>query len=222
MMVQKEHRNGHPRPASKLVMPPPVRLICAAGRMGMVRPFQRRQIVHVVVERLERAVPRVAKNGLQASLGLAREQRDAQIHRFLELRRQIRQHGKATGDVKTADADLHAGRAQAACDIHGAWILVGLHSHQGHQAAAAAAGDLPRNALRFDARIRLVEGGDVDDDVVAEHAALVAVQSQAIQHRQSIGRNRGAEPLNDVSVVVVVRRLDQDQGKTLWGLPSGH
>ena len=40
MMVQKEHRNGHPRPASKLVMLPPVRLICAAGRMGIGRPFQ--------------------------------------------------------------------------------------------------------------------------------------------------------------------------------------
>ena len=124
--------------------------------------------------------------------------------------------------MKTADADLHAGRAQAARDIHGAWKLVGLHSRQGDQAAATAAGDAPRNALRLDARIGFVEGGDVDDHVVAEYAALVAVQSQAVQHRQSIGRNPGAQPLNDVSVVVVVRWLDQDQGKTLGGWRSAH
>ena len=124
--------------------------------------------------------------------------------------------------MKAADADLDAGRAQAARDIHSAWKLVGLHSDESHQAAAAGAGDLPRNALRLDARIRLVDGGDVDDDVVTEYAPLLAVQSQTIQHCQRIGRNRGAEPLNDVSVVVVVRWLDQDQGEALWRLPSGH
>ena len=54
MMVQNEHRNGQPRPASKLVSLPPVRLICAAGRIGKWRPSKRRQIVHVVVQRLQR------------------------------------------------------------------------------------------------------------------------------------------------------------------------
>ena len=119
--------------------------------------------------------------------------------------------------MKPADRDLHSGRAQAASDIHGARKLVGLHSHQGHHAAAAAAGDLPRNALGADARIGLIESRNVDGDVIAQYAAFVAVQGEAIQHRQSIGGDAGAEPLDDVSLVVVVRWLDQDQGKALGG-----
>src|ERR1019366_3919281 len=155
-------------------------------------------------------------------LALAGKQRDAQIHRLPEFGRHIGQHGQAAGNVKTADADLHPSRAQAARDIHGARILVALHSHERDHATAAAPRDPPRNTLRMDARIGLVDGGDVDDDVVAEDAALVAVQSQAIQHRQSIGRNRRAQPLNDVSVIVVVRRLDQDKGKTPRRVLSAH
>ena len=122
----------------------------------------------------------------------------------------------------TEKAIENARRAEAARDVHGAWKLIGLHSHQGDHATTAAASDPPRNTLRVDAGIGLVDGGDIDDDVIAQHAALVAVQSQAIQHRQSIGRNRRTQPLNDVSVVVVVRWLDQDQGETLWGLLSRH
>ena len=86
MMVQNEHRNGQPRPASKLVMRPPVRLMRDAGSIGSVRPGQRRQIVHVVVERLECALPGVAQHLVEAALGLAGEQRDAEIHRFLAVR----------------------------------------------------------------------------------------------------------------------------------------
>jgi len=71
-------------------------------------------------------------------------------------------------------------------DIHGAWELVGLHAHQGHQPASAATGDPPCNALGSDARVRFVEGGDVDGDIVPQHAALLAVESQAVQHRQGM------------------------------------
>ena len=55
---------------------------------------------------------------------------------------------------------------------------------------------------------------DVDLDIVAEDAALFAVERQAVEHRQRIRRNRGAEPLDDVAVVVVVRRLDENQGES--------
>ncbi len=111
MMVQKEHRNGQPRPASKLVILPPVRLMrWRENRHG--RAVERRQIVHVVVERLQRAVPGVAQNVVEAAFGLAGEERDAEIHGFFEFGRQLGQHGQATGDVKTADADRHAGGAK--------------------------------------------------------------------------------------------------------------
>ena len=38
MMVQNEHWNGQPRPASKLVTSPAVRLTCVAGSIGIGAP----------------------------------------------------------------------------------------------------------------------------------------------------------------------------------------
>src|SRR6185437_3882780 len=62
---------------------------------------------------------------------------------------------------------------------------------------------------RPDARADLVGGVDVDLDIVAEHAALPGILEQAVDGGERVRRNEGAEPLDDVAVVVVVRRLDQ-------------
>ena len=186
---------------------------------GQLGAIQRRQIVHVIVERLERAVKGVAQNHLEAAFGLAGKKRDAEIHRFLEFGRRFGQHRQATGYVKPANANLHAGRAQFACDIHGARKLIGLHAYQRDQTAPTA--QLPRNALRADARIGLIESRDFDLDVVAEHAPLLAIERQPIHHRQRVRRNGGTQPLDDVAVVVVVRRLDQHQREALRGLLCG-
>ena len=61
------------------------------------------------------------------------------------------------------------------------------------------------------ASVGFVEGADFDFDLLAQHAALSAIERQAVQHGQRIGRNGGAEPLDDVAVIVVMRRLDQHQ-----------
>ena len=108
--------------------------------------IERGQIVHVVVERLEGAVPGVAQNQIEAAFGFAGEERDAEIHGFLEFRRQLGQHRQAAGDVKASDANRNAGRAQGTREIHGVGKLVRLHADQGDHAASAA--ELPGDAFR--------------------------------------------------------------------------
>ena len=104
--------------------------------------LQRRQIVHVVVERLERAVPGVAQHLVEpALLGLAGEERDAELLRLADLRRHLRQHGDAAGDVEAADADRQAGGEERPREIDRARKLVGLHADQADQRPAAGLAD---------------------------------------------------------------------------------
>ena len=153
------------------------------------------------------------QQGFEPPLRLAREQRDAEIHRGAHLRRDRRQHRQATADVEAADAHRDARRAQGTCNIHGAWELIGLHAHQADQAAARL--DRADDSLGPDARVGLVPGGDADLDGIAQNPPLDAVERQAVHRGERVGRDRRLRPLNDVAVVVVVRRLDQEQGKDL-------
>ena len=89
--------------------------------------------------------------------------------------------------------------------------LVGLHADQADQPAASAAADLLDDLVGPDAGVGLVPDGDPDLDVVAQHAALGAVERKAVQRRQRVGGNRRARPLDDIALVVVVRRLDQEK-----------
>ena len=138
MIVQKLHRNGQPRPASKLVRVPLVRRTTSRGRYGTAAPSKSRQIVHEVVERLQLVAIRGAQQIVESPLRLAREQGDAEIHRFLQLRRHLRQHRDAAADMEAADADRDARCAQRPGDIHRARKLIGLHADQANQPAAPA------------------------------------------------------------------------------------
>ena len=70
-------------------------------------------------------------------------------------------------------------------------------------------------------RIALVEGRNDDFDIVTEHAPLLAVERKAVKHRERIRGNGGAQPLDDVSIVVVVRWFDQHQRESLAHPLSG-
>ena len=50
----------------------------------------------------------------------------------------------------------------------------------------------------------------------AQHAALGAIERKAVQRRQRVGGDRRARPLDDIALVIVVRRLDQKQMKKLF------
>ena len=65
------------------------------------------------------------------------------------------------------------------------------------------------------ARIRLVNERDLDIDVIAQHVTFLAIERKPVQYRERIRRNRRAEPLDRIAVIIVVRRLDQKQRKLL-------
>ena len=103
--------------------------------------FERGQIVHVIVERLQCARPGVAHHLVEpALLGLAGKERDAERLRLAHLRRHLGQHRDAARDVKAADAHRQAGGQKRPRQIDGARKLVRLHADQADQRATALRG----------------------------------------------------------------------------------
>ena len=64
-----------------------------------------------------------------------------------------------------------------------------------------------------DAGVGLVDQVDIDLDVLAEHMPLGAIEGEAVDRGERIRRDQGPPPANDVAVIVVMRRLDQDELK---------
>ena len=187
------------------------------------RALDARQVVHKVIERLQFPRIGVFQKDIEPALGFAREQRDAHRLRLFEVIGHLRKHRQTARDMEPADGDLHAARAKALRQVHGAGELVGLHAHQTNNAAPARCPDLARDSLGAHARIGLIEGRDRNLDVLAEDAPRTAIGGEAGHDRERIGGNGRDAPLNDVSVVVVVRRLDQIEAKAAghMGLPEG-
>ena len=69
-------------------------------------------------------------------------------------------------------------------EIERARKLVRLHADQHHHAGAGRL-DHRREALGADAGVGLVEGVDLDVDVVAQHAALGAILGEAVERRRA-------------------------------------
>jgi hypothetical protein len=94
-------------------------------------------------------------------------------------------------------------------DIERAGKLVGLHANEDNHAALAA--KRPDDAVRADAGVVFIDGLDAYIDVGAEDAAVGAIEHEAVHDGEGVRGNGRAEPLDDVAVVVVVRRLDEDE-----------
>jgi hypothetical protein len=82
-----------------------------------------------------------------------------------------------------------------------------LNADKRDQASLAA--KLARDAIRANAGVGFVESGDDEFGIVAEDAAALGLEREAVEDGEGVRRNRGAEPLDDVAVVVVMRWLDQ-------------
>ena len=94
-------------------------------------------------------------------------------------------------------------------DVERARKLIRLNADQRDHSA-----DRPR--MRFeiagnvDDRVALVVDLDLDIDVGAENARLGAFGEQAVDAGEAVRGDRRAPPLDDIAVVVVMRRLDQN------------
>ena len=202
MIVQKLQLNGQPRPASKLVRMPAVRVKTSTGRYGVGTPSSPGRSLAAIGG---------SQQLVEASLRFTGEERDAELHRVAKLRRNVRQHREATADVKPADADRDPGGDERPGDVHGARELVGLHADEADEPPSARRADLPDDRVGPDAGVGLVLDGDADLDVLAQHPPRGAVEREPVQRRQRVRRDRRSEPLDDIALIIVVGGLNQEQ-----------
>ncbi len=100
-----------------------------AGQQGRRLAFDRRQILHVVVDGLELAGIGIAQDLVEPQLlGLAGEDRNALRLHARDLFGKFRQHGEAARDMKAADRHRQSGRDERLREIGGARKLVRLHA----------------------------------------------------------------------------------------------
>jgi len=179
------------------------------------RRLDRRQLVHEIVDWLWFAERGVAQYRVEAAFfGLAGEQRTAHVERRFQVRLRLLEHGDAAGDMKSADRDLNARLSKRPCDVERARELVRLHADQPDHAEIVMLPELREDVFDSDSSVGFVERRDVDRDVVAEHVARGRVHRQCVDAGQRVRRDRRSNPLDDVAVGVVMRRLDQYQLET--------
>ena len=143
----------------------------------------------------------------------AGEQRDAHRLRGRQLFRHLRQHRDAARDMEAADAHLQARGAKLAREVNRPRILVRLRPDDADERPPALPLEVANDAARHDAAVGFVVGLDVDPDAGAQHLALPRILRQAEHAGKRIGRHDGAEPLDRIAVVVVMGRLDEDEGE---------
>ena len=90
-------------------------------------------------------------------------------------------------------------------------ILVRLNADERDESEIAVAPKAGEERRHVDARVGLVDHLDVDGDVRPEHPPLGAIGRDAVDGGERIRRDHRPPPADDVAVVVVVRRLDQDE-----------
>src|SRR3989338_8776416 len=124
--------------------------------------------------------------------------------------------------MKPPDAHLHALGAELTSQIHPPRVLIALDADQRPQAPTIRWPDQLDNPLDPDARVGLIKGVEPNVHIAAEHVATSALEGEAIQDGEGVGGNRGANPLDDVAIVIIMRWLDHDNIEKLfaWRAPS--
>ena len=94
--------------------------------------------------------------------------------------------------------------------------LVRLHADQANHAGAGGM-DAFGDAGDVNDGIAFVAGLDFDIDVGPERAVLRALHDQSVDARQAVRGDQRTQPLDDIAVPVVMRRLDQGDVKGALG-----
>jgi hypothetical protein len=88
-----------------------------------------------------------------------------------------------------------------------------LHAGEHHHAAPGQR-YFPGDAFGSQTGVGFVYGLELQIDIGAQPPRLLDVLGQAVKTGEGVRRNRRAQPLNDVALVVVVRGLDQHEEET--------
>jgi hypothetical protein len=81
------------------------------------RVFERREVIDVIVDRLERTGGGIAHYFFHAAFRLAREQRHAHVERLLQIGADGIEHRQHAGNVEAADDHCNPGLAQRLGDV---------------------------------------------------------------------------------------------------------
>jgi hypothetical protein len=151
----------------------------------------------------------IQKPRLDTSFGLAGKEGHPHVQNGLQFDGNLGQHGETTADVEATDGDRDIRIAKLPCNVRGPGELIRLYAHNADQSDGARLFDPPNYFLDRQDGIALVGGVDLDLDVLAQNLLLGGVTSKSVEASHRIGRDPGLGPLDDVSVVVVVGRLDK-------------
>ena len=102
-------------------------------------------------------------------------------------------------------------------DGEGARELARLHGHQQNRGVVKPF----EPAIEFFRPHKLddlVDQPGIDRDVGTQRLTVGGIVEQTGDHRQSVGDNVGSPPLDDISIIVVLGRLDQQQTEPLSGI----
>lgn len=181
----------------------------AAGQEGQRCVPQSRQIGQEVVDGLELLLIDIGEDCRHARLGLAREKRHPEVEGLLQFVRYPGKHRQRAADVKTADHDRHALRPEGPPQIERPGELIGLHADQSDKARIRS----PYGSCQLsgvDAPVAFIVGFDLNSRVRSEHLPVGAIPDQPVNAGKAVRRDQTPSPLDDVSVVIVVRGLDQN------------
>ena len=161
--------------------------------------------------RLQPPVGGVDEHLVEPAFRFAGEEGATDVERPLKVRVHFGQHGEAARDVETADHDGDARGPKRPGDVERARKLIRLHPDQPDHSEAAGLLDPPADFFRPYARVGFVKRGDDNVDVGAEDPALRAVGGESVEGGQGVRRYQRSKKLNDIAVVIVVGRLDQNE-----------
>ena len=167
----------------------------------------------------EMAVGRVAQHRVEPPFGFTREYGDTHVPAGVELDARPSSIERHPDTWKPPMATGIPASRKRSRDVEGTGILVRLDADERDKteiSVTSKAGDEP---LDVHARVGLVHHLDVDGNVRSQDLPLGAIGRNAVHGRERVRRNHRTPPADHVAVVVVMRRLDQDE---LEASPSRH
>jgi hypothetical protein len=116
--------------------------------------------------------------------------------------------------MEAANGHRNTSVAERAREIEGARVLVSLHSGEYDKPEIAVAAESLYDLVRPYARSDFIDNGNVDRNIGPECLARGGILEQAIKNGERVRGYDRTHPLDDVTVVVIVGRLDQRQLKS--------
>ena len=107
MIVQNEHWNGQPRPASKLVTSPGSARRANRGNERQRFALDVRQVRHEIVERLELVLESVLEHHFHAPFRFSGKDHDPHRLRLMQIGVVTAHHAQDPRGMESADADLN-------------------------------------------------------------------------------------------------------------------